>query len=143
MIEFADELFNIGIRLQDVEGWRKLMGEIFRSNLIDENVRYHLLSNTSKDAGFTELRVEVQKFVNRIRVGAEVNTSGECYRIESESDTLRQEVLELRRAVEGYRSRVAQNSNSGSRVQRCCNCGRVSHSARWCRYRVSGNGNPP
>ena len=58
------------------------MGEIFISNVIDEKVRYHLLSNTSKDAGFTELRVEAQKFVNRIRVEAEVNTSDECYRIE-------------------------------------------------------------
>ena len=137
------ELFKIGIRLQDVEGWRELMGEIFRSNLIDEKVRYHLLSNTSKDAGFTELRVEAQKFVNIIVVGAEVNTSGECYRIESESGKLRQEVLDLRREVECYRAGFAQNSNSGSRVQRCYNCGRVGHSTRWCRYRGSGNGYPP
>ena len=93
VIEFADELFKICIRLQDVEGWKELMGEIFRSNLIDEKVKYHLLSNTSKDARFTELRVEVQKIVIRIRVGAELNTSGECYRIESESDKLRQKVL--------------------------------------------------
>ena len=69
VMEFADELFNIGIRLQDVEGWRELMGEIFRSNLIDEKVRYHPLSNTSKDTGFTELRVEAPKFLNRIGVG--------------------------------------------------------------------------
>ena len=116
------------------------MGEIFRSNLIDEKVRYHLLSNTSKDAGFTDFRVEAQKFVNRIGVGAEVNTSGECYRIESESDKLRQEVLDLMREVERYRAGFAQNSNSGSRVQRCYNCGRVGHSAIWCRYRGSGNG---
>ena len=143
VMEFADELFKIGIRLQDVEGWRELMGEIFRSNLIDEKVRYHLLSNTSKDAGFTELRVEAQKFVNRIGVGAEVNTSGECYRIESKSDKLKQEMLDLRREVERYRAGFAQNSNSGSRVQRCYNCGRVGHSARWCRYRGSGNGYPP
>ena len=84
------------------------MGEIFRSNLIDEKVRYHLLSNTSKDAGFTELRVEAQKFVNRIGVGAEVNTSGECYRIESKSDKLKQEMLDLRREVERYRAGFAQ-----------------------------------
>ena len=142
-MEFADKLFKIGIRLQDVEGWRELMDGIFRSTLINEKVKYHLLSNTSKDAGFTELRDEAQKFVNRIRVGAEVNTSGECYRIESESDKLKQEVLELRREVECYRAWVSQNSNSGSRVQRCYNCGRVVHSARWCRYRGSGNGYPP
>ena len=143
VMESADELFKIGIILQDVEGWRELMGEIFRSNLIDEKERYHLLSITSKDAGFTELRVEAQKFVNRIGVGAEVNTSGECYRIENESDKLRQEVLDLRREVERYRAGFAQNSNSGSRVQRCYNCGIVDHSTRWCRYRGSGNGYPP
>ena len=142
VMEFADEMFKIGIRLQDVEGWRELIGEIFRSNLIDEKVRYHLLSNTGNDAGFTELRVEAQKFVNIIGVGAEVNTSGECYRIESESDKLRQEVLDLRREVERYRSGFAQNSNSRGRVQRCYNCGRVGHSARWCIYRGLGNGYP-
>ena len=43
-------------RLQEVYGWRKFM-EIFRSYLIGENVRYHFLSNTSKDDGITELRV--------------------------------------------------------------------------------------
>ena len=84
-MEFADELFNIGIRLQKVEGWRELMGEIFRSYLIDGQIS-PFIKYYSKDSGFTELRVEAQKFVNRI-VGAEVNTSGECYRIGSESDT--------------------------------------------------------
>ena len=78
------------------------MGEIFRSNLRDEKVRYHLLSNSSKDAGFIELRVR-----------AEINKSDDCYRIESESDKLRQEVLELRREVECYRDAgIAQNINS-------------------------------
>ena len=143
IMEFSDELFRLGMRVKEVDGWKDLMAEVFRSNLIDEKVRYHLLSNSSKDAGFTELRVEAQKFVNRIGVGAEVNTSGECYRIESESDKLRQEVLYLRREVERYRAGFAQNSNSGSRVQRCYNCGRVGHSARWCRIRGSGNGYPP
>ena len=142
-MEFSDELFRLGMRVKEVDGWKDLMAEVFRSNLIDEKVRYNLLSNSSKDAGFTELRVEAQKFVNRIGVGAEVNTSGECYRIESESDKLRQEVLDLRREVERYRAGFAQNSNSGSRVQRCYNCGRVGHSARWCRIRGSGNGYPP
>ena len=67
-MEFSDELFRLGMRVKEVDGWKDLMAEVFRSNLIDEKVRYHLLSNSSKDVGFTELRVEAQKFVNRIGV---------------------------------------------------------------------------
>ena len=134
-MEFPDELFKLGMRVKEVDGWKELMSEVFRSNIRDDKLRYHLLSNTHKGATFTELRVDAQEF--EYRYGGIKYIDNECYRIEQvDTDTLRKELLDLKKGVEWYKSRKrGKNYNSGSRgvktvVQRCYNCGGVGHLAR-------------
>ena len=99
IMEFSDELFRLGMRVKEVDGWKDLMAEVFRSNVREDKLRYHLLSNTHKEATFTELRIAAQEF--EYRYGGIKEIDNECYRIEQvDTDKLRKEVGDLKREVE-------------------------------------------
>ena len=96
IMEFSDELFRLGMRVKEVDGWKDLMAEVFRSNVREDKLRYHLLSNTHKEATFTELRIAAQEF--EYRYGGIKEIDNECYRIEQvDTDKLRKEVGDLKR----------------------------------------------
>ena len=91
------------MRVKEVDGWKELMSEVFRSNVRDDKLRYHLLSNTHKGATFTELRIAAQEFESRY--GGVKDIDNECYRIEQvDMDKLRNKLLDLKREVEWYKS---------------------------------------
>ena len=122
-MEFSDELFKLGMRVKEVDGWKELLSEVFRSNVKDDKLRYHLLSNTYKGATFTELRVAAQELESIY--GGILDIDNKWYRIkQADKDKLRKEAVYLNREVEWHRSvTCGQNYNRWSKVQRCYNCG--------------------